>query len=368
MKKTLVLFFFIIWVPRLVWAQHYVALNDSNVFRNDSLYLIDIPLNTTGNLFILDHEKLIPINIYHEIWTNNHIPGDRFDEENNYFTFDTVFVTGNNKILWKNGLDADIIKKSLIPIFFGNYQSQQPDDTLKNADYRFKVYKQLSKDSLLKNEVLIYYVESQGSKCCPRDTYYDNKISMDDFIREFEKTNHVKVGEIYTVRRGDEGESSEFYSLSGLSGIQKLQFITERKRSLATGNSNEANISHIYIPRIYSINYLKEDSLRRSPGYTEVYGPDQIYGTVDVKPEFAGGEEAFSKLFDALRSNWVMGKMIITFVVKSDGSLSDIKVIRDGSEKINRQIKNVVNNSPKWTPGKLNGKYVNTYYTFTTIL
>lgn len=92
---------------------------------------------------------------------------------------------------------------------------------------------------------------------------------------------------------------------------------------------------------------------------------------LEVQPEFQGGMQAFYKycaknyktddIAEKLSSD-LTGKVFVEFVVEKDGSLTDIKVVRDlgygtGQEAI-RMLKTV----PRWTPGEQNGKKVRARY------
>src|SRR5690606_108675 len=69
---------------------------------------------------------------------------------------------------------------------------------------------------------------------------------------------------------------------------------------------------------------------------TEEGGADQIFVSVEVEPEPIGGLAAFmawvSKNYDypqAAIEAGVNGQVLVSFVVEKDGSLTDIKVVRD---------------------------------------
>ena len=57
------------------------------------------------------------------------------------------------------------------------------------------------------------------------------------------------------------------------------------------------------------------------------------------------------------------GRVIVGFTVNEDGSLSDIKVMRSITPKLNKEAIRVVKSMPKWNPAKQNGKAVKTKYT-----
>lgn len=90
----------------------------------------------------------------------------------------------------------------------------------------------------------------------------------------------------------------------------------------------------------------------------------QIYNTagIEVKPDFPGGMDKFNafvaKNYQAPEEEGLKGKVYVTFVVEKDGSLTDIKVLRDIGYGTGKEAIRVLNKCPRWTPGEQNGKKV----------
>lgn len=98
-----------------------------------------------------------------------------------------------------------------------------------------------------------------------------------------------------------------------------------------------------------------------------VSGP--VFTSVEQVPEFPGGIEAFGKFLatnirypKAARDNNVQGRVIITFVVEEDGSLSNMKVVRGIGSGCDEEAVRVLSISPAWKPGIQNGKKVKVQY------
>ena len=93
-----------------------------------------------------------------------------------------------------------------------------------------------------------------------------------------------------------------------------------------------------------------------------------IYNTagIEVKPDFPGGMEKFYKFvgnnYQTPEEEGLKGKVYVTFVVEKDGSLTDIKVIRDIGYGTGKEAIRVLNKCPKWTTGEQNGKKVRVLY------
>ena len=95
------------------------------------------------------------------------------------------------------------------------------------------------------------------------------------------------------------------------------------------------------------------------------------YNTTEVteKPTFPGGMEAFYKfvaqnykISDEASNVKLKGKVYIIFTVEKDGSLSEIKNLKDIGYGTGEEAIRVLKMSPKWIPGKLNNEPVRTQY------
>ena len=90
-----------------------------------------------------------------------------------------------------------------------------------------------------------------------------------------------------------------------------------------------------------------------------------VYNAVEVRPDFPGG---IQKFYDFVGKNYrapeedIKGKIFVQFVVEKDGSLTDIKVVRDLGYGTGAEAIRVLKKSPKWKPGIQNGRAVRVLY------
>lgn len=95
---------------------------------------------------------------------------------------------------------------------------------------------------------------------------------------------------------------------------------------------------------------------------------NSIYNTagIEVKPDFPGGMEKFysfiGKNYQTPDEEGLKGKVYVSFVVEKDGSLTDIKVLRDIGYGTGKEAIRVLKSCPRWTPGEQNGKKVRCTY------
>lgn len=87
---------------------------------------------------------------------------------------------------------------------------------------------------------------------------------------------------------------------------------------------------------------------------------------IQVKPEFPGGIIGFrryiAKNFQFPDEEDIKGIVIVRFIVEIDGSLTDIKIIRDVGYGTGKEAIRVLKSSPKWIAGQINGKNVRCSY------
>lgn len=112
----------------------------------------------------------------------------------------------------------------------------------------------------------------------------------------------------------------------------------------------------------------KSDSLALTVPKTSVINSNEIFGVMEESASFPGGIEKFSKY---IATNLVPDKSytpglkgFYTFVIETDGRLTNIKALRNPfSAEMNRRVIKMLENSPAWKPGMQNGKVVRSQYT-----
>lgn len=102
--------------------------------------------------------------------------------------------------------------------------------------------------------------------------------------------------------------------------------------------------------------------------YVEKNSGDYIQSAagVGIVPTYIGGIEAFFKFvgdnYNVPKEKGLKGKIFIQFVVETDGSLTDVKCLRDIGYGTGYEAIRVVKTSPKWTPAVNDGKPVRCTY------
>ena len=94
------------------------------------------------------------------------------------------------------------------------------------------------------------------------------------------------------------------------------------------------------------------------------------FDVVEQMPQFPGGPAALMEFLSKnvkypqeAYKNGIQGRVIVTFVINKDGSISDAKVVKSVDPQLDEEALRVVHSMPNWIPGRQNGEPVNVKYT-----
>lgn len=102
-------------------------------------------------------------------------------------------------------------------------------------------------------------------------------------------------------------------------------------------------------------------------------GQDQkVYRSAEQMPQFPGGEAALMKYISSHTQTpqieeHIEGRVVVQFVVNTDGSIGDVKVVRSVHPDYDKEAIRVIKSLPKFTPGRQNGQAVAVWYTLPVI-
>ena len=99
-----------------------------------------------------------------------------------------------------------------------------------------------------------------------------------------------------------------------------------------------------------------------------------VYDQVEQMPEFPGGMPAMIEFLqtnlkypkDAIKQQ-VGGRVMVMFVVETDGTLSNVRVARNVFPSLDSEAVRVVKTMPKWKPGKEKGQPVRVNFTLPVV-
>ncbi len=102
----------------------------------------------------------------------------------------------------------------------------------------------------------------------------------------------------------------------------------------------------------------------------EIDTDNDAFNVVEQMPQFPGGEIELMKFLsenvkypEAAEETGTQGRVIVQFIVEADGSITNVKVVKNVSDEIDAEAVRVINAMPKWKPGMQKGQPVRVKYT-----
>ncbi len=206
---------------------------------------------------------------------------------------------------------------------------------------------------------------------------YENMISSNKGDNKNDDSSNYRKNEglhLYKVKKDDTLPSIARKCNTTVEEICKLNRIGKNVR-LTPGQILKVNQ-----PRNSSSDKIGEDisessKIEEAPRFSNGEGIkdvdlNKIYDVVEEMPQFPGGPSALFEYISrnvqypvVAEENGVQGRVLCSYVVEPDGSISDIKVIKSVDPSLDKEAVRVVGSMPKWIPGKQNGILVRVKYT-----
>ena len=193
-------------------------------------------------------------------------------------------------------------------------------------------------------------------------TNYTSFIAIDEVVVE-------KDGKQVTVKQPlplPEGVSEHAVGKVSKEDIQRMPI-----KSTAKGTRNRTSTSYTRGNTTFGNTIVIADDLSivKEVEEEEVREEEKIFTVVETQPQFPGGEDSLYSFItthlrypEVAKYNGIEGKVFLTFVIETDGSITNVKILRDIGGGCGKEAKRVVEMMPKWIPGKQNGKPVRVQY------
>ena len=194
-----------------------------------------------------------------------------------------------------------------------------------------------------------------GSAGTPPLIVVDGKIITIDInnidpntIEKIEVLKNESATEIYGEKGGNgvilittkKNQSGNTYNIK----VDKDQ-IVDKNGAPVSGFANEKKVVPEKVEVIGYANQQKKD--------------DNQFVAVEEIPQFPGGtSELGAYLTDKTSKTGKEGKVEVYFIVNTDGSIGNIKIVESASSELDQLATKIIEEMPKWTPGKQHGKAV----------
>jgi len=104
-------------------------------------------------------------------------------------------------------------------------------------------------------------------------------------------------------------------------------------------------------------------------------GADDAFFLVEIMPSFKGGDLNRFRDWVQRRTNYpqiaidnkIQGKVFLTFVIETDGSVSNVTIVKGVDPLIDNEAVKAIKASPKWSPGLQRGQPVRVRYSLSLV-
>ena len=137
-----------------------------------------------------------------------------------------------------------------------------------------------------------------------------------------------------------------------------------KRKTVAKSHVTKAEDHVIYQEPKATTEY--EDSIASE---STVEHSSKVYDVVEQMPSFPGGQAALMQYLSThvkypavAEENGIQGRVTVGFVINTDGSISDAKIMKSVDPSLDKEAVRVVTTMPRWIPGKQNGEPVRVKY------
>ena len=193
----------------------------------------------------------------------------------------------------------------------------------------------------------------------------DNKVA--------ETTSDCKLYQYHLLHLVNKNVQTGLCNNFNVSHLKRRIIMMNKKRTHTTGRIKYA----LFIPlaaalliasNISCISSEKQEEISEKQESRAAEG--EVFQVVEEMPEFPGGMAECMKWLNQnikypadAKEKGVQGRVIVQFVVEKDGTIVNAKVVRGVDPDLDAEALRVVNQSPKWKPGKQKGEAVRVKYT-----
>lgn len=123
------------------------------------------------------------------------------------------------------------------------------------------------------------------------------------------------------------------------------------------------------LPEVSVVSYGAENVEKVDTGMAIGDPAKAYFEVVEQMPQYPGGDVEMMKFLSSqvkypkeATEKGISGRVVVSFIVMSDGTIADAKVVRSVHPLLDAEALRVVNLMPKWKPGMQDGKAVNVKY------
>jgi N-acetylmuramoyl-L-alanine amidase len=326
----------------------------SNELRQSLEYIAAMPKNNQADLFVSIHANI----------SDDKGKGSYQDSKRGF----EIYIPRNSSEVYENSQKFGSV---LTDVIKSDYPIESTLKQIPESGGNILILKKATVPAVL---IECGYMDNQKDLSYLTDEKNQEKIARDilEGIRRYATQNIV-----FSKPAGDNtsfsttGDTLSFAEMGKINPWEIASMSVSRKENLVTvtlknGRKYFTQINEQYYKSLDSSRKVNDrlDALHRIGSSAS----DTIYKVVEVEASYPGGQKGWLEYLvknlkypEAAVSNEIQGQVIVEFVVKMDGSLSEIHAL-SGPQALKAESVRVIRESGIWVPAKNNGKQVDSYH------
>lgn len=228
----------------------------------------------------------------------------------------------------------------------------------------------------------VYTLDGRGTTSLRTDNgrYLEKSpLSMDEVINVIRCINNPNTVTQIHIIGDDELYGSETYP-NPMAQVTDIKIIDDELLDYETAEPiaivDESEVKNEIVPMedIYAGDDHKFDAVReevvvRDDSVIKPTEPEVIFMAVEQPAEFPGGQAAMMRWIgenlrypETAKENGISGRVIVKLVIEKDGTVSNPTIVKGVDPDLDREALRLVRSMPAWTPGRMNGRLVRSYF------
>ena len=184
--------------------------------------------------------------------------------------------------------------------------------------------------------------------------------------------NKQQGAEPLIVIDGKESSAEQMKALDS-KDIDHIDVLKEKSATEQYGEKGKNGVIIITTKKVPVVELGEAKVHTSSIDFTDTVAVDteyeKVFEVVEQMPEFQGGQEELMKFLatrvrypEAALKVGAQGRVIVQFIVETDGSISNVRVVKKTNDDLDAEAVRVIGSMPKWKPGRQNGQAVRVKY------
>lgn len=188
-----------------------------------------------------------------------------------------------------------------------------------------------------------------------------------------EVLHDTKVYQYHLLGLASQNKKTGLYNNFNVSHLKRRIIMMNKKRTCMAGHLKYVLFAPLAFALLLASNIscTSTEKQDEQSSKMEVKADENgIYTVAEEMPMYPGGTGELMKFLSknlqypaSSMEKGIQGRVVVQFVVQKDGSIENAKIVRSVDPLLDKEALRVINQMPKWEPGKVQGKAVPVKYT-----